>query len=115
MARTAKQALREDTAEILLNALDDARHKLIEQGYFGQEQTGYLQSPYGSTWDDAGDWWNGSGNNTETQQTSAQTDAPQDETNNADWWHGSHSTATDTQHNQNYQPEEDGQAWSQEM
>jgi len=44
----AREELTTELKNLLANAADDIRHKVIEQAWSGQEQTGYLLSPYGS-------------------------------------------------------------------
>lgn len=106
MAGKWTQALREETAKILLNIMDDVRHKLVEQGWSGQEQTGYIQSPYESMTDSAPmargdtqtpDSWRGQPNDnqaTSDTQTEPQSAAVSHETHRpnetAGWWQGEH-------------------------
>lgn len=40
--------IRQAVASIILEGMDDVRHKVVEQGWSGQEQTGYLQNIYGT-------------------------------------------------------------------
>lgn len=50
--RSWEQAFREEVPKLkalAAEALDDIRHKVVEQGWSGKDQTGYLQSPYGNT------------------------------------------------------------------
>lgn len=97
-------------SEVSLEALDNVRHKAVEQSYFGQEQTGYLYNIYGT---------NFSNENTTAQQNTAQGGSPtigseqgqepqsrevndpltQRPDEQSGWWHGEPETRTEADNN----------------
>lgn len=84
MARTLKQTIKEELATlggIAAEAVDSARHKVVEQGWFGQEQTGYIQNIYGT------DLANEQGSETTLEQEAKhESEFPSHPHNQADGW-----------------------------
>lgn len=99
-------------SEVSLEALDSVRHKVVEQGYFGQEQTGYITNIYGTNFSNPASENNAIAQNGGEAQEQAASIDPKDTyvrfeprpNEEAGWWHGEPEPSQGASEEHDYTP-----------